>query len=112
MQGQAIVSDLLGWRMPLRAPGDSGFRAPLVSYEQGADVYKHVLFMAGAVISGSPWGGLLTVWDAYQASFKPESRSEFHGDIAGAMVGAAIYAWGTSGDTATLHRRITGTLCE
>jgi hypothetical protein len=112
MMVQAVAQDRLGTRMPLRAPGTSGLRPSLVAHGQGSDVYKHIVFNAGAGLAQPPAAAAMMAWDRLQAVFSSESRSEVRGDIAGTRVATAIMAWAVTGDTPTLRRRIRTTLCQ
>jgi RHS repeat-associated protein len=115
MMGMGAAAGLpaMRTRPPLRAPGSSGFRPNLVSHEQNQDVYKHVLYAAGATISGSPTGAPFMLWDGFETALGSQSGSEeVRGDLAGAGVGAATLAWALTGDTPTLRRRITSILCQ
>jgi RHS repeat-associated protein len=100
-------------RLPLRVPGFGGFRPHLTDFGQNEDVYKHVVFQAGAALSAPATGFAFATYDAIETlGGRRGGISEMNGDVAGVGVGAAIYVWALSGDTPTLQRRVTTILCQ
>jgi RHS repeat-associated protein len=113
MANMVVKKAVLGTRIPLRAPGVSGFRPELVDFRQNEDVYKHVLFPAGAMFlpNGFSSVGAVTAYDAVESLFKDQSRMELNGDIAGIKVGMAISEWVWNGDAFALKRSMREILC-
>ncbi|PJK10573.1 type IV secretion protein Rhs [Lysobacteraceae bacterium NML95-0200] len=90
----SLATSSSGWRMG----GTDGFRQELIAYGQGEQVYAHVLFNAGAVLTraGEILNPAMNIGDYHQnvisrqgkgLPIRAEGISEINGNNAGAQVG-------------------------
>jgi len=96
-----------------------GFKKGLTAYGQDADVYHHILFVAGNVLDGNYGFGLNQAFIAYDraqaAMGRKESEAEVADDYAGEKVGNAMLKTGKAGakgDYESLALTIARILCE
>jgi hypothetical protein len=96
-----------------------GFKEGLTAYGQDADVYHHILFVAGNVLDGYYGAGLNEAFIAYDraqaASGRKESEAEVADDYAGLKVGNAMLKTGQAGANGgyeSLALTIARTLCK
>jgi hypothetical protein len=95
-----------------------GFQSQFTDNGQGADVYHHILFMAGGELDTN-WGpqtnGAFLDYDKYQAfRGRKESETEVRDDYAGIAVGQKMLIMGRLGrqaDFADLTKQIADILC-
>jgi hypothetical protein len=116
----AIDKGLFGTRIPVRAPGLSGFKPELTAFGQDEDVYKHGTFSVGAmnVPNGPVMAAVFTGIDFLESQFHPselhraQSSAEVLGDIAGIKAGVALWGWAMTGDVEKLRRRTSSAFCQ
>jgi len=96
-----------------------GFKEYLTAHGQDADVYHHILFVAGNVLDGNYGFGLNQAFIAYDqaqaAMGRKESEAEVADDEAGEKVGNAMLKTGkagASGDYESLALTIARILCK
>ena len=91
----------------------SGFKNELVNNGQGGDVYHHILYMAGSILTGNPFlVAALPISDATQVMRgRKESVTELRDDVAGIAAGKAMIAGANSGKFDWLKNRLKGELC-
>jgi hypothetical protein len=97
----------------------TGFRGELVD-DQGSDVYRHIQFSAGAVLTGAggmPVGllgfGALTANDAAQwFQGKRGAPAELRDDIAGLQVGSALFEAVFRKNYKEVRTKVTKILCQ
>lgn len=95
----------------------SGFRENLTNNNQLADVYHHILFVAGNVMLGEPGQAANAAFiavDAYQAYIRgrKESETELRDDRAGQRVGNAMLKAAHNGRFDALRNQLMGILCN
>ncbi len=116
----AMDKAIFGTRIPVRAPGVSGFKPELTAFGQDEDVYKHGTFVVGAmnVPNGPIMAAIFTGYDFLESQFHPsalhraQSSAEVQGDIAGVKTGAAVWGWAMTGDVDKLRRRTRAAFCQ
>jgi hypothetical protein len=95
----------------------TGSRGELTDNNQDADVYHHILFVAGNSLLGEPGAAANAAFiavDAKQAYIegRKESETELRDDRAGLKVGGAMMSAAHSGKFDALRNQITGILCN